>query len=241
MFGITSRPYHRWSSFAQALRILQSGTTLALELDHSSLFFSKRNITSCCHHTKPASHTPTSSNSIWTPSPLAESRLRSGYSLKPAHTNRVVTRRYASTTPKDSQPDPQAKTVSKRPAKKMEQWRLQKEALKKKFQEGWAPPKRLSPDAIEGVRELHQQNPQKFSTAVLAEHFKMSPEAIRRILKSKWRPSEKEMEKRRERWERRETRIWDHMSELGLRPLRKRPSSPASDKSSDAETRNRQP
>jgi hypothetical protein len=45
----------------------------------------------------------------------------------------------------------------------------------------------------------------------------MSPEAIRRILKSKWRPSETEVLKRRERWERRKGRIEEAMGELGLR------------------------
>lgn len=46
----------------------------------------------------------------------------------------------------------------------------------------------------------------------------MSPEAIRRILKSKWRPSGEELEERRKRWEKRHDRIWSHLSELGLRP-----------------------
>ncbi|KAI1979664.1 Required for respiratory growth protein 9 mitochondrial [Ophidiomyces ophidiicola] len=104
---------------------------------------------------------------------------------------------------------------------KQEQWRIQKQALKKKFEDGWAPLKRLSPDAMDGVRELHRANPERFSTPVLAEHFKISPEAIRRILKSKWRPTEKESEKRNLRWERRKIQIWNHMAELGLRPHKK--------------------
>ncbi|PYH78009.1 hypothetical protein BO82DRAFT_249753, partial [Aspergillus uvarum CBS 121591] len=64
--------------------------------------------------------------------------------------------------------------------------------LKEKFKEGWNPPKKLSPDAIEGIRHLHQVAPEQFTTPVLAEQFKVSPEAIRRILKSKWRASDKE-------------------------------------------------
>ncbi|KAL1954391.1 hypothetical protein VTO42DRAFT_1206 [Malbranchea cinnamomea] len=105
--------------------------------------------------------------------------------------------------------------------KKLEPWRIQKEALKKKFKDGWNPKKRLSPDAMEGVRYLHKMDPERFSTPVLAEHFKVSPEAIRRILKSKWRPSEEEAKKRQERWERREARVWNQLAELGLRPQRK--------------------
>ncbi|KAL4937086.1 required for respiratory growth protein 9, mitochondrial [Aspergillus oleicola] len=104
--------------------------------------------------------------------------------------------------------------------KKREQWEIQKDALKKKFPAGWAPAKKLSPDAIEGIRHLHSADPDKFNTAVLAQEFKISPESIRRILKSKWRPSATEAEKRRERWENRHERIWGHMAELGLRPKR---------------------
>lgn len=106
--------------------------------------------------------------------------------------------------------------------KKPEPWQIQKEALKKKFKEGWNPPKRLSPDAIEGIRHLHATAPDQFTTPVLAEQFKVSPEAIRRILKSKWRPTPEEMEDRRRRWQRRHDRIWAQLAELGLRPKRKK-------------------
>ncbi|OOF99578.1 hypothetical protein ASPCADRAFT_203350 [Aspergillus carbonarius ITEM 5010] len=106
--------------------------------------------------------------------------------------------------------------------KKPEKWQIQKEALQGKFKEGWNPPKKLSPDALEGIRHLHAVAPERFTTPVLAEEFKVSPEAIRRILKSKWRPSENELDDRRKRWEKRHDRIWGHLSELGLRPSTKR-------------------
>lgn len=106
--------------------------------------------------------------------------------------------------------------------KKLEPWQIQKEVLKKKFKDGWNPRKKLSPDAIEGIRQLHATAPDKFTTPVLAEQFQVSPEAIRRVLKSKWRPSEEEMEDRRERWQRRHDRIWTQMAELGLRAKRRR-------------------
>ncbi|KAJ6155339.1 hypothetical protein N7470_005905 [Penicillium chermesinum] len=102
--------------------------------------------------------------------------------------------------------------------KKRELWKIQKEALKEK----------LSPDALDGIRHLHQTDPARFTTAVLAEEFKTSPEAIRRILKSKWTPSGAEVENRRKRWERRHDRIWSHKAELGLRPFVKR-AAPFSD------------
>ncbi|KAE8149327.1 hypothetical protein BDV25DRAFT_156504 [Aspergillus avenaceus] len=105
-----------------------------------------------------------------------------------------------------------------KPKMKKEPWQIQKAALKRKFKEGWNPSKKLSPDAIEGIRNLHAVAPDRFTTPILAEQFEVSPEAIRRILRSKWRPSEDEMEDRRRRWEKRHDRIWSHLSELGLRP-----------------------
>lgn len=67
--------------------------------------------------------------------------------------------------------------------------RAHRETMKKRFPEGWQPPKKLSRDAMDGLRALHNHNPELFSTPVLAEKFKISPEAVRRILKSKWVPS----------------------------------------------------
>lgn len=77
--------------------------------------------------------------------------------------------------------------------------------IKKNFPEGWSPPRKLSREAMDGLRELHRFNPEMFSTPVLAEKFRISPEAVRRILKSKWEPSrERRMqlaEKRRKQWQ----------------------------------------
>ena len=101
-------------------------------------------------------------------------------------------------------------------------WQIQKAALKEKLNgETWNPRKKLSPDAQEGIRHLNRTYPEKFTTAVLAEYFKVSPEAIRRILKSKWRPSDEEQEERLARWERRGENIWSNMVELGLKPPKK--------------------
>ncbi|KAK4970473.1 Required for respiratory growth protein 9 mitochondrial [Elasticomyces elasticus] len=110
------------------------------------------------------------------------------------------------------------------PAKKFkrEPWQTQKAALASKFGEtGYAPRKLLSPDTRDGIRVLHASDPAKFTTPILSEHFKVSPEAIRRILKSKWQPSEEEAEDRRLRWERRGERKWTEMVELGMRPPKK--------------------
>ncbi len=102
-----------------------------------------------------------------------------------------------------------------------EPWMKQKETLEKKFPEGWAPRKRLSPDALAGIRAIHQQFPDQYTVPVLAQKFEISPEAVRRILKSKWRPSEEDEEDRTRRWYKRGKEVWTRYAELGLKPPRK--------------------
>lgn len=145
------------------------------------------------------------------------------------HTGKSQTRTDPSRNPPDAksknQKSPrmlQQLQQSQQKKKKREGWQIQKDALKSKFKEGWNPTKKLSPDALDGMRHLHAMAPDRFTTPVLAEQFKVSPEAVRRILKSKWKASESEMEDRRKRWEKRHDRIWSQMAELGLRPKRKR-------------------
>ena len=105
---------------------------------------------------------------------------------------------------------------------KRESWQTQKSALEKKFgSSGWTPRKRLSPDALEGIRALHAQYPDKYTTPVLAQLFEVSPENIRRILKSKWKPNEEEEASRRQRWDKRGEAIWSRMAELGVKPPKK--------------------
>jgi len=100
-----------------------------------------------------------------------------------------------------------------------EPWQIQKAALKEKLGgEAWNPRKRLSPDAIEGIRVLHAQFPDQYKTETLASQFEVSPEAIRRILKSNWKPRPEEDEDRRERWFRRGEKIWERNAELGMKP-----------------------
>ncbi|KAL9052127.1 MAG: hypothetical protein Q9162_005588 [Coniocarpon cinnabarinum] len=103
-----------------------------------------------------------------------------------------------------------------RPSRHREPWQTQKAVLNEKFPTGWSPPKKLSPDAQDGIRALHAHDPTSFSTALLSKQFEVSPEAIRRILRSKWRPNAEEDEKRRERWERRGEKIWQGLVEKGV-------------------------
>lgn len=99
-----------------------------------------------------------------------------------------------------------------------EPWMEQKIALKEKFPEGWAPRKKLSPDALAGIKALHAQFPTEFTTAKLAKKFEISPEAIRRILKTKWTPSVEEEEDRQNRWFNRGKRVWAQWAEIGRKP-----------------------
>lgn len=144
----------------------------------------------------------------------------------PRQPTRSITQ--ASKTKKSSSPgfpgDEHAKFGRPKPSQiaKREDWQIQKEALASKFgSTGWAPRKRLSPDALEGIRALHTQYPEKYTTSVLADKFEVSAEAIRRILKSKWRPHDEDVISRRQRWDRRGERIWSKMVALGVKPPKK--------------------
>jgi len=69
------------------------------------------------------------------------------------------------------------------------EYKMHRETIRKEFPEGWAPPRKLSREAMDAVRQLHRLDPEKFNTPMIADKFKISPEAVRRILKSKWEPS----------------------------------------------------
>ena len=99
-----------------------------------------------------------------------------------------------------------------------EHWQIDKAALKYKFPHGWNPKKRLSPDALAGIRALHAQMPEVYTTAALAENFKVSSEAIRRILKSNWSPSADEESDRQRRWFERGKKIYAEFAEKGGKP-----------------------
>ena len=107
------------------------------------------------------------------------------------------------------------------PPKEKPLWGKQKERLKEKFPEGWKPRKRLSPDALVGIRALNAQFPDIYTNAALASRFEVSPEAIRRILKSRWQPSADAEKERQERWLRRGASVWERKAQLGHKPPKK--------------------
>lgn len=127
-------------------------------------------------------------------------------------------RRRKDDEPKESKrrPMPEERKRDDRPM-----WAIQKEALKAKFPEGWMPRKRLSPDALSGIRALNRQFPEIYTTSALSQKFEVSPEAIRRVLRSKWEPADEQDENREQRWYRRGLRIWERYAELGKTPPKK--------------------
>ncbi|KAL2073509.1 hypothetical protein VTL71DRAFT_10835 [Oculimacula yallundae] len=100
-------------------------------------------------------------------------------------------------------------------------WMAEKNAVKEKYPEGYKPMKKLSPDAISGIRALHAQMPERYTTWALSQEFEVSPESIRRILKSKWRPDSEEETERQRRWFKRGESIWSRYAELGVKPPKK--------------------
>ena len=98
-------------------------------------------------------------------------------------------------------------TTDSQVSQKKPDWQIQKDALKKKFQGAqWNPPKKLSRQEMGSVRLLKEQFP-TMTASDLASHFKISPEAVRRILKSKWAPKEDDLARIEARWSRRGKRI----------------------------------
>ncbi|CCL99605.1 uncharacterized protein FIBRA_01623 [Fibroporia radiculosa] len=113
---------------------------------------------------------------------------------------------YDDTSPSPhSQVPPHRRKPSKIPTP--HEWAEHRKSMKKDFPEGWAPTRKLSRQAMDGLRSMHAMHPEIFTTPVLAEKFKISAEAVRRILKSKWEPTREERARFAER-ERRNRQKW---------------------------------
>ncbi|KAG6884384.1 hypothetical protein C0993_011676 [Termitomyces sp. T159_Od127] len=110
------------------------------------------------------------------------------------------------------------------------EYKVHREVIKKNFPGGWNPPHKVSREAMEGIRQMHRLDPEKFSTPLLAEKFKISPEAVRRILKSRWEPSR---EKRLKLAERERTAKMEYFS---LKRVRERMEARAARESADVGT-----
>ncbi|AJT05674.1 Rrg9p [Saccharomyces cerevisiae YJM1419] len=91
--------------------------------------------------------------------------------------------------------------------KDIPEWKKQKMAVRKKLQgQRWNPPKKISQEQMEALRLLKFNFPE-LTASDLADRFKISPEAVRRILKSNWKRTDEENNNTYERWKRRGERI----------------------------------
>ncbi|KAJ2874590.1 Required for respiratory growth protein 9 mitochondrial [Coemansia aciculifera] len=76
-------------------------------------------------------------------------------------------------------------------------WQRRKIELKLKLgSEKWEPAKKIATSSMEKIRLLNSEFPEVWTMQRLSEQFKVSQETIRRILKSKFRPSEQRTERR---------------------------------------------
>ncbi|KAI0349701.1 hypothetical protein OH77DRAFT_1414552 [Trametes cingulata] len=116
-----------------------------------------------------------------------------------------------STRPRSHRPHPIKPERTPTP----QEYAAHRETMKRKFPEGWSPPRKISREAMDSLRSLHALDPARFSTPVLAEKFRISKEAVRRILKSKWEPTREQRAKMaaRERQAREEWKLQKRLEE----------------------------
>ncbi|KAJ2557458.1 Required for respiratory growth protein 9 mitochondrial [Coemansia sp. RSA 1933] len=87
--------------------------------------------------------------------------------------------------------DTREKLTEKLNDKSFEPWQRRKIELKLKLkEEGWNPEKKIATSSMEKIRLLNAEFPDVWTMQRLSKQFKVSQEAIRRILKSKFQPSE---------------------------------------------------
>lgn len=71
---------------------------------------------------------------------------------------------------------------------------------------------------MQSLRTLHELSPDVYTTPVLADKFKISPEAVRRILRSRWTPSRERLDEiaikeSNRRFERKKQRVMKEWTE----------------------------
>ncbi|WPK25181.1 hypothetical protein PUMCH_002485 [Australozyma saopauloensis] len=122
------------------------------------------------------------------------SRFRQGLQL--------LFRRSNSTKPTGEEVFKQKLALAEKAAKeRLPEWEKREEALRKRYGH-WNPTHKLSRQQMVDIREFKKAAPH-LKTVQIADHFRVNPESIRRILKSKWTPKEKELENILERAEKR--------------------------------------
>jgi hypothetical protein len=95
---------------------------------------------------------------------------------------------------------------------KLPEWKRHKYALWEKFDgQAWNPGRKLSRDQMDSVRVLKSAMP-NLTASDLAKEFRISPEAVSKILKSRWKPlNDEEADNVRERWLKRKDRALEIM------------------------------
>lgn len=94
--------------------------------------------------------------------------------------------------------------IEKPAQKNMPEWHKRDHSLWKRYGQ-WNPTRKLSRQQMVNIRELKKSAPH-LKTVQIADHFGVNPESIRRILKSKWVPSDAEYGSLLERTEKRKQR-----------------------------------
>ncbi|CAB4413719.1 unnamed protein product [Rhizophagus irregularis] len=64
----------------------------------------------------------------------------------------------------------------------------------------WKPHKKVNREVMDKIRWLHNQLPEEYNAEKLSKHFKISPESIRRIIKSKFIPKSKILERQERKY-----------------------------------------
>ncbi|SCV74302.1 BQ2448_6734 [Microbotryum intermedium] len=149
---------------------------------------------------------PFDRSSTWTTT-TAPPRSRPRSQLGPRSTPSTTGTPSISQTPLNPTPS----SPSSSPPKDPPLWLKHRQRMKVLFPTGWAPPKRLSREAMDLIRTMHSSDPTRYSTRVLSEHFKVSPEAVRRILKSRFSLAVEERERREKR--RKELKVLERIRE----------------------------
>ncbi|KAJ2380110.1 Required for respiratory growth protein 9 mitochondrial, partial [Coemansia sp. RSA 2603] len=79
----------------------------------------------------------------------------------------------------------------------LEGWQRRKIELKLKLGDSsWEPAKKIAVSSMEKIRLLNSEFPDVWTMKRLSDQFKVSQETVRRILKSKFRPTAEQIEKR---------------------------------------------
>ena len=100
-------------------------------------------------------------------------------------------------------------------------WINHKNAVRNKIGSNWNPKKKLSRGAMVGMKDLNRFDNKQFNVRTLSEKFKVSPESVRRILKSNFKPSDlksfKQNERAKQLIEERRQSYFDRRNEPSLR------------------------